>query len=149
MSKIELIRTEMMNALKNKDSERKNALSLLLAALKAKEKDKRETLTEDEENTVIAKEIKQTKETMESAPADRKDIIEQCMFKIKVMQEFAPKELNEDEIREIIKSLLSELNINEPTIKDKGIIMKNLMPKVSGKADGSIVNKIVGEFLTN
>ncbi len=149
MTKIELIRTEMMNALKNKDAERKNALSLLLSALKSKEKDKREPLTEDEENAVIAKEIKQTKETMESAPADRKDIIEQCMFKINVMQEFAPKSLSDDEIREIIKSVLEELGINAPSVKDKGIIMKNLMPKVSGKADGSVVNKIVGEFLTN
>ena len=71
MSKIEQVRSEMMNALKAKDTERKNALSLLLAALKAKEKDKREPLTEDEENMVISKEIKQTKETMESAPEDR------------------------------------------------------------------------------
>ncbi len=149
MTKIEQIRTEMMNALKNKDSERKNALSLLLAALKAKEKDKREPLTEDEENAVIAKEIKQTKETMESAPADRGDIINQCKFKISVMQEFAPKSLSDDEIREIIKSLLSELGLEAPGMKDKGIIMKNLMPRVSGKADGGIVNKIVGEFLTN
>ncbi|MBO5454341.1 MAG: GatB/YqeY domain-containing protein [Clostridia bacterium] len=148
MSKIEQVRSEMMNALKAKDTERKNALSLLLAALKAKEKDKREPLTEDEENMVISKEIKQTKETMESAPEDRVDIIEQCKFKISVMQEFAPKSLSEEEITEIIKSVIEDLGLDNPGIKEKGLIMKNLMPKVSGKADGGIVNQIVSNILT-
>jgi len=149
MTKIEQVRSEMMNALKAKDSERKNALSLLLSALKAKEKDKMEPLTEDEENAVIMKEIKQTKETMESSPADRHDIIEQCKFKISVMQEFAPKFLSEDEIKAILNSVLAELGIENPTMKDKGLVMKNLMPKVSGKADGGVVNKIVSEIITN
>ena len=149
MTKIEQVRSEMMNALKAKDSERKNALSLLLSALKAKEKDKMEPLTEDEENAVIMKEIKQTKETMESSPADRIDIIEQCKFKISVMQEFAPKFLSEDEIKAILNSVLAELGIENPTMKDKGLVMKNLMPKVSGKADGGVVNKIVSEIITN
>ena len=149
MTKIEQVRSEMMNALKAKDSERKNALSLLLSALKAKEKDKMEPLTEDEENVVIMKEIKQTKETMESSPADRIDIIEQCKFKISVMQEFAPKFLSEDEIKAILNSVLAELGIENPTMKDKGLVMKNLMPKVSGKADGGVVNKIVSEIITN
>lgn len=69
MGKIDEVRAEMMTALKNKDTARKETLSLLLSALKAKEKDKRAPLTEEEETAVIKKEIKQTKETMESAPA--------------------------------------------------------------------------------
>lgn len=78
MSKIDEIRAEMVKAMKEKDKERKDSLSMLLSALKNKAIDKREDLTEDEENEVIKKEIRQTRETLESAPADRTDIKEQC-----------------------------------------------------------------------
>ena len=78
MSKIEEIRKEMVAAMKNKDKARKEALSMLLSALKNAQIDKREDLTEAEENTIIAKEMKQTKETLESCPAERTDIIEEC-----------------------------------------------------------------------
>ena len=70
MSKIDEVRAEMVAAMKNKDKERKDTLSMLLAALKNKAIDKREDLTEAEENEVIKKEIKQTQETKELAPAE-------------------------------------------------------------------------------
>lgn len=147
MSKIDEVRAEMVTAMKNKDKERKDSLSMLLSALKNKAIDKREDLTPDEENEVIKKEIRQTKETLETAPADRTDIIEQCEKRLAVYKEFVPEDLNEDAIREIVKGVLSDLGIATPTAKDKGKIMKELMPKVKGKAEGSVVNKIVGEFL--
>lgn len=147
MSKIDEVRAEMVTAMKNKDKERKDSLSMLLSALKNKAIDKREDLTPDEENEVIKKEIRQTKETMETAPADRTDIIEQCEKRLAVYKEFVPEDLSEDAIREIVKGVLSDLGIEAPTAKDKGKIMKELMPKVKGKAEGSVVNKIVGEFL--
>lgn len=147
MSKIDEVRAEMVTAMKNKDKERKDSLSMLLSALKNKAIDKREDLTSDEENEVIKKEIRQTKETLETAPADRTDIIEQCEKRLAVYKEFVPEDLSEDAIREIVKGVLSDLGIATPTAKDKGKIMKELMPKVKGKAEGSIVNKIVGEFL--
>ena len=148
MDKITLVQKEMMQALKNKDAKRKDTLSVLLSALKAKAKDKRADLTEQEENEIVLKEIKQTTETMESAPADRTEIIEECKARIAVLSEFAPKQMDEAEIKAVIEELLKELGIENPTTKDKGIIMKNLMPKVSGKADGGLVNKIVGSFLS-
>ena len=83
MTKIDQVRAEMMKALKEGNTKRKEALSLLLAALKAKFIDKRAELTEAEENAIIQKEIKQAKETMQSAPQDRQDIIEECEIKIK------------------------------------------------------------------
>lgn len=147
MSKIDEVRAEMVTAMKNKDKERKDSLSMLLSALKNKAIDKREDLTPDEENEVIKKEIRQTKETLETAPADRTDIIEQCEKRLAVYKEFVPEDLSEDAIREIVKGVLSDLGIETPTAKDKGKIMKELMPKVKGKAEGSVVNKIVGEFL--
>lgn len=147
MSKIDEVRAEMVTAMKNKDKERKDSLSMLLSALKNKAIDKREDLTPDEENEVIKKEIRQTKETLETAPADRTDIIEQCEKRLAVYKEFVPEDLSEDAIREIVRGVLSDLGIETPTAKDKGKIMKELMPKVKGKAEGSVVNKIVGEFL--
>ena len=81
MSKIDEVRNEMMQAMKKKDKPRKDSLSMLLAALKNKAIDKREDLTEAEENEVILKEIKQTQETLDLTPADRTDIIEECLIR--------------------------------------------------------------------
>ena len=95
MSKIEEVRAQMVAAMKNKDKERKETLSMLLAALKNKAIDKRADLTEAEENEVIKKEIKQTQETMDLAPADREDIKEECAKRLAVLKEFAPEEMSE------------------------------------------------------
>ncbi|MCI9197016.1 MAG: GatB/YqeY domain-containing protein [Lachnospiraceae bacterium] len=147
MSKIDEVRNEMMQAMKKKDKPRKDSLSMLLAALKNKAIDKREDLTEAEENEVILKEIKQTQETLDLTPADRTDIIEECQGRIAVYQEFAPKMMDEEEIRVVIQEVLKELGIETPTNKDKGKIMKQLMPQVKGKADGKLVNQVLGSMM--
>lgn len=147
MSMIEEVRSQMMEAMKKRDKDRKDALSMLLSALKNKAIDKREDLTEAEEFEVVKKEIKQTKETMELAPEDRADIKEACRIRLAVYQEFAPEEMSEEAIREQVKGVLAALGITEPSGKDKGKVMKELMPKVKGKADGGLVNQIVGEML--
>lgn len=146
MSKSDVVRQAMVDAMKNKDKERKETLSMLLAALKNKEIDKREPLTEAEENEVVKKEIKQTKETMELAPADRTDIKEQCQKRLDVLKEFAPEEMSAEQIKKEIEDVMAALGIAELTGKDKGRLMKELMPRVKGKADGALVNKIVGEM---
>ena len=147
MSKIEEVRAQMVAAMKNKDKERKETLTMLLAALKNKAIDKRADLTEAEENEVIKKEIKQTQETMDLAPADREDIKEECAKRLAVLKEFAPEEMSEEQIRAEINEVLKNLGITEPTGKDKGKIMKELMPRVKGRADGTLVNRLVGELL--
>ena len=147
MSKMEDVRAQMVQAMKSGEKERKEALSMLQAALKAKFIDKREELTEEEENAVVLRELKQTKETLESAPADRADIREQCERRITVLQEFAPREMSEEEIRAQIQASLAVLGIEQPTIRDKGRLMKELMPRVKGKADGALVNRLVTELL--
>ena len=147
MSMIDEVRSQMVEAMKSKDKPRKDALSMLLSALKNKAIDKREDLTEAEEFEVVKKEMKQTKETMELAPEDREDIKEACRIRLSVYQKFAPEEMSEDAIRETVKQVLESLGITEPSGKDKGKVMKELMPKVKGRADGGLVNKIVGEML--
>ena len=148
MSKIDTVRGAMMQAMKDKDKARKDALSLLLAALKNKAIDKRAELTEEEENAVIFREIKQAQETVDTTPADREQIIEEAKLRISVYSEFAPKLMDEKEIREVIASVLAEIGIEQPTAKDKGRIMKTLMPKVKGKADGGLVNQVLTSFFS-
>ena len=146
MSKIDTVRAAMMQAMKDKDKPRKDALSLLLSALKAKMIDKRADLTEEEENAVIFHEIKQAQETIDTTPADRTEIIEEAKLRARVYAEFAPKLMDEEEIRAVIAETLAELQIEKPTAKEKGRIMKILMPKVKGKADGGLVNRILTGF---
>ena len=148
MSKTDEVRKAMVDAMKAKDKDTKDTLSLLLAALKNKAIDKRADLTEEEEVQVILKEIKQTKESLEMTPSDRTDMIEECKRRLAVLETFAPKMMDADEIKAVVESGLSELGITAPTAKDKGRIMKELMPKVKGKADGKLVNEIVGSYMT-
>lgn len=143
MSMTDQVRSAMVAAMKASDKETKESLSLLLSALKNKAIDKRADLTAEEEVQVVLKEIKQTKETLEMTPEDRTDIIEECTKRIAVLEQFAPKMMGEAEIRTVIEATLAEVGIEAPTAKDKGKIMKVLMPKVKGKADGKQVNDIL------
>ena len=148
MSKIDEVRSAMMAAMKAKDKERKDALSALLTALKNKAIDKRADLTEEEETQVILKEIKQLKETIEMTPADRTDILTECNSRLAVLEEYAPKMMDEAEIKAVVSEVLTSLGLDAPTAKEKGKIMKKLMPKVKGKADGKLVSKVVASFLS-
>ena len=148
MSKIDEVRSAMMAAMKAKDKERKDALSALLTALTNKAIDKRADLTEEEETQVILKEIKQLKETIEMTPADRTDILTECNSRLAVLEEYAPKMMDEAEIKAVVSEVLTSLGLDAPTAKEKGKIMKELMPKVKGKADGKLVSEVVASFLS-
>lgn len=140
------IRNEMVQALKNGDKARKDTLSMLVSALDLKAKEKRENLTEDEEYAVLRKELKQTQETLDSSPVDRQDIIDKAKFRISVINEFVPSLMSEVQIREVVENVLKDLNLDSPNKTDKGKIMKILMPKVKGKADGKLVNTVLESY---
>ena len=93
---------------------------------------------------------KETKETLSMLLAalknDRPEIIEECNRRLQVLEQYAPKLMDEGEIRDVIAATLSELGIDAPTAKDKGRIMKVLMPKVKGKADGKLVSETLGSL---
>jgi uncharacterized protein YqeY len=147
MSMIDTVRSAMMAAMKEKNKPRKEALSMLLAALKNKAIDKRADLTGEEEAEVVLREIKQAKETLESVSPDHTELIEEAKLRIQVYSEFAPRQMSEEQIREAIAQVLSQLGLEQPSAKDKGKIMKALMPLVKGKADGGLVNRLVGQVL--
>lgn len=142
MSRIETVRAAMMQAMKDHDKERKEALS----ALKNKAIDKRADLTEDEENAVVLREIKQCQESIEQANG-REDIIAENTLRMKVYQEFAPKMMSEDEVEAEVTAVLAELGLDAPTAKQKGLIMKTLMPRVKGKVDGALVQNVLARHL--
>lgn len=143
MSKIDTVRAAMMQAMKDKNKERKESLSMLLSALKNKAIDKRADLTEEEENAVVLKEIKQCQEAIDTAPAGREDVIQENTARIAVYQEFAPRMMGREEIATVVDQVLAELNLSAPTAKEKGLIMKTLMPRVKGKADSALVNQVL------
>ena len=143
MSKIDTVRAAMMQAMKDKNKERKESLSMLLSALKNKAIYKRADLTEEEENAVVLKEIKQCQEAIDTAPAGREDVIQENTARIAVYQEFAPRMMDREEIAAVVDQVLAELNLSAPTAKEKGLIMKTLMPRVKGKADSALVNQVL------
>lgn len=147
MSKIDEVRAAMVAAMKAKDKVRKDSLSMLLSALKNAEIDKRSPLTEEEENAVVKKELRQSKETYDLAPEDRQDIREEMAARIAVYKEFAPEDMSAEQIAQVIQEVLAELGIEKPVGADKGKIMKVLMPRVKVKADGKLVNETLAGMM--
>jgi len=144
---IERVRKDMFQAKKAQDNLRGSTLSLLLQALQKTAKEKRGELTQDEAEAVVMREIKQTQETLALCPKDRVETISECQRAIEILNEYAPKQLSADEIEAEVMRVLAELNLPQPTFKDKGRAMKVLMPRIRGKADGKLVNSIVTEKL--
>ena len=147
MSKIDEVRAAMVAAMKAKDKVRKDSLSMLLSALKNAEIDKRSPLTKEEENAVVKKELRQSKETYDLAPEDRQDIREEMAARIAVYKEFAPEDMSAEQFAQVIQEVLAELGIEKPVGADKGKIMKVLMPRVKGKADGKLVNETLAGMM--
>ena len=141
------VRTEMVEALKTGDKNKKNVLSLLVSALDKAAKEKKSELSEQEEGQIVLKMCKQIQETIDTCPVERTDILDKAKNELSIISKFAPKQMNETEIKEVIQNVLSELKIEVPTSKDKGQIMKLLIPRVKGKADGKLVNSLLAEYM--
>lgn len=142
-----IVREEMVKALKNKENAKKTILSLLVQKLSLAAKEKKAPLTEDEEGQIVLKMCKQIQETLDSCPPFRLDIKNQACYELAVLSAYAPTQMSTDEVKSVIQDVLTELDIEKPTPRDKGKIMKILMPRVKGKADGNLVNDILAEMM--
>lgn len=144
------VQKQMIEAMKNGEKERKMALSGLMSALKNKEielRGKGEMNTEAEVQ-VVSKLVKQTKESLDTCPSDRTDISDKLKLELSVYEAFLPKQMSEDEIKETIELVLGKLGLlGSATSKNKGMIMKELIPMVKGKADGKLVNQMLSNYL--
>ena len=142
--KIDDIRQEMIAAMKAHDKPRKEALSSLIEAIKkvAIDEGHREDIPDDFADRVILKEIKSVREQIDTCPDSRQDLKAEYQLKYDVMNEFAPKQMSEDEIRQI----LTEKYADVIATGNKGMIMKTVMAEFKGKADGKLINQVVAQM---
>lgn len=137
-------RKEKMVALKEKDKLKNKVITNILSELTYIKKELKQEPTEADSAKVVAKQVKQLKETMELSK-DRPDKMEELEAELAILEQYMPKQMNEDEIRQAVMQLLEENGIAiEP--KNKGAIMKVVMPALNGKADGKDINKVVSSL---
>ncbi|MGB9856861.1 MAG: GatB/YqeY domain-containing protein [Dictyoglomaceae bacterium] len=145
----EKITKDYMQAVKIKDSFRAEVLSLLRSAIKYKEIDLREKgkeLNDEEIIDVINKEIKKRKEAIDLyKQGNRLDLAEKEERELKILEEYLPEQLSEEELRNVLKRIIKE--VDAKSIKDLGKVMKSAMTELRGKADGALIRKIAEELL--
>ncbi len=130
--------------MKARDKERKNVISTLIADVKkaAIDAGTREDIPEELVDKVILKSLKTAKEQVDTCPDDRTELKAEYQYNYDVISEYAPKMMSEDEIRAFLFSEYSDVISS----KNKGQIMKVVMPALKGKADGKVINTVVAEL---
>ena len=147
---IETLREQMITAMKVGNKFTKEVLSSVLSTAKnmAIEKGCKDNISEEIVNAAILKELKTATEMLDTCPSDRLEQLEEFTLRIEILKEIAPKMMDKEEIQKCIIQIAGENNI-ELTTKNKGQLMKVVMPQLKGKADGKLVNNVVQEMLNN
>jgi uncharacterized protein YqeY len=146
MSVVGRIEDELREAMRARDDARRDALRLILASLRSAEKELQRPLHDDEELQVLQRERKRRIEAAEAFRAgDRPAQAEAEERELEVLQEFMPEPLGEEELEEIVDSAIAE--VGATSMRDFGRVMADVMPQVSGRADGSAVSQLVREKL--
>ena len=146
MSVIADIESELKEARLARDNQRRDALALLLSALRSAQKELQRELSEDESLQVLQRERKKRSEAMEAYDAaGREEQADREEFELDVIEEFMPEPLSEDEVEEIVDDVIAE--VGATSMADLGRVMADVMPQVSGRADGSTVSQLVREKL--
>lgn len=148
MSLVERLNQDMKQAMKSKDKPTLNVIRMVKASLQNEGiKLGKDALSEEEELTVLTRELKQRKDSLhEFKAAGRDDLVETLTNEIKVVQVYMPEQLSNDELEKVILQTIQEVNASSK--KEMGKVMGALMPKVKGKADGTEVNKLVQKHLS-
>ncbi|WP_303861818.1 GatB/YqeY domain-containing protein [Alkalibaculum bacchi] len=146
MSLKEQLVADLKQSMKDKDTIAKSAITLVRAAILQVEKDERRELYEDDIIDIISKQVKQRKDVLiDFQKANRQDLIDQTEREIEVLTKYLPQQLSEEELKVIVLDAINE--VGATSMKDMGKIMGIVMPKIKGRADGGMVNKIVKENL--
>jgi uncharacterized protein YqeY len=148
MGLLERLNDDMKQAMKNKEKEKLSVIRMVKAALQNEAiKLGKGQLSEDEELTVLSRELKQRKDSLqEFENAGRSDLVEKAKEEIRILELYMPKQLTEEELTQIVKETIAEVGASSKA--DMGKVMVAIMPKVKGKADGSLVNKLVQQHLS-
>ena len=132
--------------MRDKNVVRKNTVQMIRAAILQIEKDTGNEVDDAKIIDIIAKEMKKKKDAMaDFEKAARQDLIDQTNEEMKVLEEYLPKQLSKEEIKEIVSKIISD--IGATSMKDMGIIMKEAKAKIGAGADGKTINEVVKELL--
>lgn len=140
----ETLQKDMVAAMKARDKARKDSISILVSAAKKLAIDEgcRENIPEELVDRAVLKELKSVKEQLDTCPAEREELKAEYQARYEVISEYAPKMLSEEEVEQIIKEKFAEVLAT----KNKGMIMKNVMGELKGKADGKVINQVVARL---
>lgn len=142
----EQIQQDLKTAMKAGDTQRREILRLLMAAFKQVEVDRRIELSENDAVDILMTEAKKRRESIEEMDkAGRSDLIGQERYELGVIEEYLPRQLSREEIESLAREAIQESGATTP--KDIGQVMKVLMPRLKGQADGKLVNTVVRELL--
>ncbi len=146
MSFKQILQQDLKTAMKEKDTIRKNVITMVRAAILQQEKDKRIEMDDEGILDVIAKAAKQRKDSIpEFEKGNRPDLVKDLEREVDILMSYLPEQLSEDEVDELVTQTIFE--VGAQSAKDMGNVMKALMPKVKGRADGRIVNMLVKKHL--
>lgn len=145
---IQELQNKMIAAMKAHNKVEKEVISGIITTTKnmAINKGCKDNISEEIVAAAILKERKTSIEMLDNCPADRQDLLDEYKLRADIIENFTPKMMDESEIKSTINQLAREQDI-ELTKNNRGVLMKALMPKIKGKADGKLVNQIVGEML--
>ena len=148
MSLKEKLTTDMKEAMKAREEgrQRLGVIRLVRGAIRQQEIDGQRELDDEAVLSVISKEVKQRRDAIEEfQKGGRDDLVRQNEAEIAILMEYLPQQMTEDEVRSAVQEAIAATGASTP--KDMGKVMKELMPKVKGRADGKLVNQIVRERL--
>ncbi len=146
MSLIGTLESELEQAMKARDAERRDALRLILASLRSAEKELQRPLHDEEELQVLQRERKKRVEAAEAfRAAGREEQADAEEAELDVLEEFMPEPLSEEELEEIVDNAIAETGAT--SLRELGRVMADVMPQIAGRADGSAVSQIVREKL--
>jgi uncharacterized protein len=146
VSLIGRLEEELRAATLGRNAERRDALRLILNALRSAEKELQRPLKDEEELQVLQRERKRRQEAAEAfRGGDREEQAEKEDRELAVLEEFMPSPLSDDELEEIIDDVIAE--VGATSVRDLGRVMADVMPQVAGRAEGSRVSQIVREKL--
>lgn len=140
----EQLQKDMMAAMKARDKVRKDALSALVSAAKKVAIDEgcRDNISEEIVDRVILKEIKSVKEQLDTCPDSREDLKQEYQARYDIFQEYAPQMMSAEEVEAFITEQFADVAAG----KNKGVIMKTVMPELKGKADGRVISQVVARL---
>ena len=148
MNTREKLTADMKAAMKAQDTQTRDTLRLVLAALKQVEVDGQQTLDEAGVQVVLAKQAKQRRDSIaEYDKAGRAELVEVEKAELTVIERYLPQMMSREEIVALVRPLMAELGVTD--VKGMGAVMGRLMPQVKGKADGRLVNQVVRELLSS